>query len=146
MPTLDIQEIKQLLPHRYPFLMVDKVLSYEKYKTITAIKNITMNEPCFMGHFPDKPIFPGVLIIEALAQTAALLGCISLDEKPDEGTLYYLVGVDNVRFKKPVGPGEQLLLNVVFDKVRKNIWKFNATATVNGEFVASADLLTTVVP
>ena len=144
MPTLDIQQIKELLPHRYPFLLVDKVLSYEKYKNITAIKNITMNEPCFLGHFPEKPIFPGVLIIEALAQTAALLGCVSLDEKPDDGTLYYLVGVDNVRFKRPVGPGEQLLLDVNFDKVRKNVWKFNATATVEGNFVASADLLTTV--
>ncbi len=143
MNKLTNEEIRNYLPHRYPFLMVDKVISYELDKSITAIKNVTFNEPFFQGHFPDNPIMPGVLIIEAMAQTAALLGCISMP-KPKDGTLYYLVGVDNTRFKRPVVPGDQLVLEAIFEKVRKNIWKFKAKATVDGQLVASADLLTTV--
>jgi len=145
MNTLDIQEIKQLLPHRYPFLLVDRVSSYEPRDSLTAIKNVSYNEPCFQGHFPEKPIFPGVLVIEAMAQAAALLGCVSMNEKPDDGSIYYLVGVDKARFKNIVEPGDQIIFNVKFIKVRKNIWRFAVTATVDEKVVASAELLTTVV-
>ncbi len=145
MNTLDIHEIKQLLPHRYPFLLVDRVSSYEPRDSLTAIKNVSYNEPCFQGHFPEKPIFPGVLVIEAMAQAAALLGCVSMNEKPDDGSIYYLVGVDKARFKNIVEPGDQIIFNVKFIKVRKNIWRFAVTATVDEKVVASAELLTTVV-
>ena len=123
MNTLDIRKIKEILPHRYPFLLVDKVPDYKPREYITAIKNVTFNEPCFQGHFPENPIFPGVLIIEAMAQTAALLGCLSMQDEPDAGAIYYLVGVDKARFKKTVHPGDQIMLNVRFIKLRKNIWK-----------------------
>lgn len=145
MNTLDIHEIKQLLPHRYPFLLVDRVSSYKPKDSLTAIKNVSYNEPCFQGHFPEKPIFPGVLVIEAMAQAAALLGCVSMNEKPDDGSIYYLVGVDKARFKNIVEPGDQIIFNVKFIKVRKNIWRFAVTATVDEKVVASAELLTTVV-
>ncbi len=145
MNTLDIHEIKQLLPHRYPFLLVDRVSSYEPRDSLTAIKNVSYNEPCFQGHFPEKPIFPGVLVIEAMAQAAALLGCVSMNEEPDDGSIYYLVGVDKARFKNIVEPGDQIIFNVKFIKVRKNIWRFAVTATVDEKVVASAELLTTVV-
>ena len=144
MNTLDIQSIKSLLPHRYPFLLVDKVTAYEAGDFITAIKNVSFNEPCFQGHFPEIPIFPGVLIIEAMAQTTALLGSITMEEKPNSGSIYYLVGVDKARFKKTVHPGDQIILHAKFIKVRKNIWRFSATAKVDEHLVASADLLTTV--
>ena len=144
MNTLDIHEIKQLLPHRYPFLLVDRVSSYEPRDSLTAIKNVSYNEPCFQGHFPEKPIFPGVLVIEAMAQAAALLGCVSMNEEPDDGSIYYLVGVDKARFKNIVEPGDQIIFNVKFIKVRKNIWRFAVTATVDEKIVASAELLTTV--
>ncbi len=145
MNTLDIHEIKQLLPHRYPFLLVDRVSSYEPGDSLTAIKNVSYNEPCFQGHFPEKPIFPGVLVIEAMAQAAALLGCVSMNEKPDDRSIYYLVGVDKARFKNIVEPGDQIIFNVKFIKLRKNIWRFAVTATVDEKVVASAELLTTVV-
>jgi len=144
MNTFDIQEIKEILPHRYPFLMVDKVLAYEPGDFLTAIKNVTYNEPCFQGHFPEMPIFPGVLIVEAMAQAAALLGCISMKEKPDTGSIYYLVGVDKARFKKTVHPGDKITLNIKFIKLRKGIWRFSATANVEDKIVASAELLTTI--
>jgi len=144
MNALDIQKIKEYLPHRYPFLLVDKVSDYEPKEYITAIKNVTFNEPCFQGHFPENPIFPGVLIIEAMAQAAALLGIVSMEEVPDAGAIYYLVGVDKTRFKKTVHPGDQITLNVKFIKVRNNIWRFSAIATVDKKLVASAELLTTV--
>lgn len=144
MNTLDIQKIKELLPHRYPFLLVDKVLDYKPDEYITAMKNVTYNEPCFQGHFPKIPIFPGVLIIESMAQTAALLGCLSMEDEPDAEAIYYLVGVDKARFKKTVHPGDQIIVNAKFIKLRKNIWRFSATATVDDNLVASAELLTTV--
>ena len=144
MNTLDIQKIRELLPHRYPFLMVDKVLAYEPGEFLTAIKNVTFNEPCFQGHFPEKPIFPGVLIIEAMAQAAALLGCVTMDERPKDGSIYYLVGVDKARFKKTVHPGDLISLNIKFIKLRKGIWRFSARAMVDEKLVASAELLTTV--
>jgi len=144
MNTLDIQKIREFLPHRYPFLLVDKVLAYEPGESLTAIKNVTFNEPCFQGHFPERPIFPGVLIIEAMAQAAALLGCITMEERPDVGSIYYLVGVDKARFKKTVHPGDQITLSIKFIKLRKNIWRFSARATVDKKLVASAEILTTV--
>lgn len=145
MGTLDIHQIKKFLPHRYPFLLIDRVVSYEPYKSIVAIKNISINEPFFQGHFPTQPIMPGVLIVEAMAQAAALLGCVSTPEVNRAGNLYYLAGIDEVRFKRPVEPGDQLQLEVIFEKERRNLWKFHATATVDGQFIASARLLTTVV-
>ena len=145
MGTLDIHQIRKILPHRYPFLLIDKVTSYEPYKFIVAVKNVSANEPYFQGHFPVKPIMPGVLIIEAMAQAAALLGCVSTAEVDRNGHLYYLVGVDQVRFKRPVEPGDQLVIIVEFEKVRQNLWKFHARATVAEEFVAAAELLTTTV-
>ena len=145
MSELNINQIKNLLPHRYPFLLVDKVMSYEPYQSIVALKNITLNEPFFTGHFPSMPIMPGVLVTEAMAQTAALLGCLSIDKnKLSDGSLYYLVGIDNARFKKPVVPGDQLVLNAIFEKERRNIWKFKTSATVDDILVASADIMTTV--
>ena len=139
----DIQAIMDFLPHRYPFILVDRILDLVPGEKITALKNVTINEPFFQGHFPKNPIMPGVLIIESMAQAAALLGCVSRAD-PKDGTLYYLVGVDNTRFKRPVGPGDQLVLEAIFEKERRNVWKFNAKATVDGQLVASADLLTTV--
>ena len=141
MSELNINQIKNILPHRYPFLLVDKVISYEPLKSMVALKNISMNEPYFMGHFPAMPIMPGVLVIEAMAQTAALLGSMSI-EKPSESAMYYLVGIDNARFKQPAIPGDQLILNVIFEKERKNVWKFKTTATVDDVLVASANIMT----
>lgn len=145
MGEMNIQEIKSYLPHRYPFLLVDRILDCVPKQSITAIKNITCNEPFFQGHFPDLPIMPGVLIVEAMAQAAALLGCRSMDVEPDENAHYYLVGIDKVRFRQTVGPGDQLTLHVNYITVRRNIWKFEATASVDGKLVASAVLLTTTV-
>ena len=144
MPTIEIDEIRNLLPHRYPFLLIDRVIDYEKEVSLTAIKNVSMNEPFFQGHFPVKPIMPGVLIIEALAQAAALFGGVNLP-KTDEQPLYYLVGVDKARFRQPVVPGDQLKLEVKYLSVRRNIWRFETVATVEGKKVASAEILTTVV-
>ena len=142
--VLDINQIKKILPHRYPFLLIDRVLDYENMNYLIAIKNITMNEPFFQGHFPDKPIMPGVLIVETMAQAAAILGELSMNEISPAGALYYLVGVDKVRFRKIVGPGDQLHIAVKFLKVRRNIWKFSTTASVDDTTVATAELLTTV--
>jgi 3-hydroxyacyl-[acyl-carrier-protein] dehydratase len=143
MKTLEIQDIKNLLPHRYPFLLLDRVVDCVPGKSLRAIKNVTVNEPFFEGHFPQKPLMPGVLIIEAMAQAAAILGELSGAETHD-GVLYYLVGVDNARFRKPVGPGDQLLIEITFLTVRRNIWKFSGTSHVGDILVASADFLTTV--
>jgi len=144
MPVLDTNEIKNLLPHRYPFLLIDRVLDYDLGKSLTAVKNISVNEPYFQGHFPIKPVMPGVLLIEALAQAAAILGSLSLAGTLEVEPLYLLVGVDNARFRQPVEPGDQLIINVDFLTVRRNIWKFNTYATVTGKKVASAEILTTI--
>jgi 3-hydroxyacyl-[acyl-carrier-protein] dehydratase len=141
---MDVNQIKEILPHRYPFLLIDRVLEIVPGQRIRAIKNVSANEPFFPGHFPQKPLMPGVLIIEALAQAAAILGEKSVAGHHQEGVLYYLVGIDNARFRRPVGPGDQLLLEVVFQTVRRNIWKFSGTASVGDVVVASTDLLTTV--
>lgn len=142
---IDIEKIQALLPHRYPFLLIDRVLEVEKGQSIKALKNITFNEPFFQGHFPNKSVMPGVLIIEAMAQAAGLLGTLGVEEgKLSEDSLFYLVGVDKVRFRRPVVPGDQLILDVNFITLKRNIWKFHASARVDSHLVTSAEILTTV--
>jgi 3-hydroxyacyl-[acyl-carrier-protein] dehydratase len=142
---IDIEKIKTILPHRYPFLLVDRVLKVEEGKSIKVLKNVTVNEPFFQGHFPNKSVMPGVLIIEAFAQATALLGALGFNEiRTSEDDLYYLVGVDKTRFRKPVGPGDQLIMDIEFITVKRGIWKFNASAYVDSKLVASSELLTTL--
>ncbi len=144
MPALDIEQIKKALPHRYPMLLLDRVVDYTPGESLTAIKNVTINEPFFQGHFPQRPIMPGVLIIEAMAQATAVLGLLSEEGSRHWNKLYYLVGVDKARFRKTVGPGDQLVLEVKFVALRRNIWRFSCAAKVNDITVADADLLTTI--
>lgn len=141
MNSLDIYDILKLLPHRYPFLLIDRVVDYEPGKSLVAIKNVTHNEPHFPGHFPNRPIMPGVLILEALAQATGILAFKTADYIPDDNTLYYFVGIDNARFKHPVEPGDQLQLEVEFIKQMRGIWKFKGQASVDGKVVCSADLM-----
>ena len=141
MNSLDIYDILKHLPHRYPFLLIDRVVDYEPGKTLVAIKNVTHNEPHFPGHFPNRPIMPGVLILEALAQATGILAFKTIDHIPDENSLYYFVGIDNARFKQPVEPGDQLHLEVEFVKQMRGIWKFKGKALVDGKVVCSADLM-----
>ncbi|OAI04597.1 beta-hydroxyacyl-ACP dehydratase [Methylomonas methanica] len=138
--TLDILQIQELLPHRYPFLLVDKVLECESGVRLLAVKNVTFNEPFFQGHFPHKPVFPGVLIMEALAQATALLTSQS-DDKLGKGTTYFLAGIDNARFKKQVIPGDQLRLEVTYIKHKRHLWSFDCRAEVDGELAASAQIM-----
>ena len=143
---IDIERIKKILPHRYPFLMIDRVLDYQAGHSLRAIKNITVNEPFFQGHFPHKPVMPGVLIIEALAQAAALLGIQDLEEgRLGQGSVIYLVGIDKARFRRPAGPGDQLVIDVKFLARKRSIWKYEAAAAVDSTQIASAELLTTAV-
>lgn len=139
--TLDVNEIMQHLPHRYPFLLIDRVLDYEVGKKLTALKNVTYNEPYFLGHFPVKPIMPGVLILEALAQATGILAFKTMDHVPDGSSLYYLVGIDKARFKQIVEPGDQLILEVEFVKEKRGIWKFDGRALVDGKLVCSAEIM-----
>lgn len=138
---MDVQKIMGLLPHRYPFLLVDRVIDCEPGKRLCAYKNVTINEPFFTGHFPAKPVMPGVLIIEALAQATGLLAMQSAAVA--ENAIYYLVGVDKARFKQPVVPGDQLFLEVDVIKTRREIWVFSAVAKVDGKVVASAEIMCT---
>ena len=144
MNAMDIQEIMQYLPHRFPFLMVDRIELIEPGVRIVALKNVTINEPFFPGHFPTRPVMPGVLILEAMAQTAAILSFKSADTKPKASSVYYFVGIDGARFKKPVVPGDQLRLEVHFQRSIKSIWKYTAKATVGDDVVAVAELMCTV--
>lgn len=137
---LNVHEIQELIPHRYPMLLVDRVLDYEPGKTLHAIKNVTFNEPVFMGHFPELAIFPGVLILEALAQATGILGFKSTDGRED-GEMYLFASIDNARFKQPVVPGDTMHLHVEFVKERRGMWKFYGEAKVNGKVVCSADLM-----
>ena len=141
---MDIHEILQNLPHRLPMLLVDRVLECEPGKRILAIKNVSMNEPFFTGHFPHHPVMPGVLIIEALAQAAAILSFKTLGTRPDDKSVYYFVGIDEARFKKPVSPGDQLVLDVSLDRLLRGLWKFSAQARVGDALVAEAKLMCTV--
>ena len=143
MKSLDIHQVLRKLPHRYPFLLVDRVLELESGKRIRALKNVTMNEPFFGGHFPNRPVMPGVLMLEALAQAAAVLSFETLGEEPDENTIYYFAGADAVRFKRPVEPGDQLVLDVTLDRMKAGIFKFTAAATVGGELAVEAQLTCT---
>jgi 3-hydroxyacyl-[acyl-carrier-protein] dehydratase len=135
---LDINGIMLRLPHRYPFLLVDRVLEFVPGKSIRALKNVTYNEPYFSGHFPHRPLMPGVIIIEALAQTAGLLAFLSADQLPDDTTRFYFVGIDKARFRKPVEPGDQLILKAAFERSFRGIWRLTTSAEVAGEPVATA--------
>jgi len=137
---LDIREIVKYLPHRYPFLLIDRVLAFEKDQSLQAIKNITINEPIFTGHFPQSPIFPGVLILEAMAQASALLAFRSLGGYPSDETLYLLVGIDKARFKRQVVPGDQLVIDVTLERYKRGISKFAATATVDGAVACTSEV------
>ena len=141
---MDIQGILKQLPHRYPFLLVDRVQELERNTRIRAIKNVTFNEPFFTGHFPGRPVMPGVLILEALAQAAGLLAFDAMGQVPDENNIYYFVGIDSARFKRPVVPGDQLVLEITIDRVRAGIWKFKGVASVDGEVAAEAELMCTM--
>jgi len=143
MSRMNINEVKNFLPHRYPFLLIDKVVDFEVGKSLTAIKNVSFNEPQFTGHFPSQPIMPGVLIIEALAQATGILAFKSEVGKPQEGQIYMLVGVDNARFKRMVEPGDQLKLEVEVLTVKRGIWKFKGIASVDDKVVTSAELMCT---
>jgi|WP_314624723.1 3-hydroxyacyl-[acyl-carrier-protein] dehydratase len=144
MNSLDINQIKEYLPHRYPMLLVDRVLDYELGKSIVAIKNVTANEEYFSGHFPHKPVMPGVLMIEALAQSAALLAFLTMGRKPDSTSVVYFVGIDAARFKRPVGPGDQLRMEVEILRSSRGIYKFKARGTVDGETALEAELMCTM--
>ncbi len=141
---MEIEEIRQYLPHRYPFLLVDRVLDMQLGKNITAIKNVTINEPYFNGHFPELPIMPGVLIIEAMAQAAGILGFKSEDKKPADGSIYMFVGADKMRFKRPVVPGDQLKMYAEIIAIKRGIWKFACRSEVEGELVAAGEVLCAV--
>ena len=141
---MDVREIRQYLPHRYPFLLVDRVVELEEGKRIRGYKNISVNEEVFNGHFPEMPIFPGVMIVEALAQVSGILGFKTLGQKPEDGYLYLFAGIDNVRFKRQVVPGDQLVLESEVVSERRGIWKFAGKASVDGELAASADILCAV--
>ncbi len=138
---MDIYEILDHLPHRFPFLLVDRVLDYKPGEYLVAVKNVSVNEPFFPGHFPQRPVFPGVLIMEALAQATGLLAFKTQGKKPDGTSLYYFAGIDNCRFKRPVQPGDQLILEVKLLATKRSIWKFSAEAKVDGKVVASAELM-----
>ena len=139
--SMDICAVLKQLPHRYPFILVDRVLECVPGKTIRAIKNVTINEPFFPGHFPHRPVMPGVLILEALAQAAGILAFKTVGVVPDENTRFYFVGIDNARFRKPVEPGDQLVLNATFQRAMRGIWKFGTHAEVGGVEVCSADMM-----
>jgi 3-hydroxyacyl-[acyl-carrier-protein] dehydratase len=144
--TMDIRAILERLPHRYPMLLVDRVLECEPGKRILALKNVTINEPFFNGHFPKLPVMPGVLVVEALSQAAAVLAFVTGGKKSDEKSIYYLVGIDDARFKRPVVPGDQLLLDVTANRMGRELMKFSAQARVGETLAAEATLLCTLRP
>tara|TARA_B100000767_G_scaffold262914_1_gene276105 strand:- start:527 stop:967 length:441 start_codon:yes stop_codon:yes gene_type:complete len=139
--VMDVKEIREYLPHRYPFLLVDRVIELNLGKSIVAYKNVTVNEPFFNGHFPDHPVMPGVLILEAMAQAAGILGFKTMDKTPQDGSIYYFVGSDKLRFKRPVVPGDKLQLEAAIMSEKRGIWKFECRASVDDQLVASATIL-----
>ncbi|MES2413847.1 MAG: 3-hydroxyacyl-ACP dehydratase FabZ [Pseudomonadota bacterium] len=141
---MDIHQILKQLPHRYPFLLVDRVLEVDKGKSIKALKNVTINEPFFVGHFPHRPVMPGVLMLEAMAQVAALLAFDTLGVTPDEKTVYYFAGIDGARFKRPVEPGHQLVMDVTLDRMKAGIFKFKGVTRVGENIVCEAELMCTM--
>ena len=138
---MDITEIRKYLPHRYPFLLVDRVEEFKPGESIVAYKNLSINEPFFDGHFPDRPIFPGVLLLEAMAQAAGILGFKSKGKTPEDGTIYYFVGADELRFKRPCVPGDKVMLRATLLSERRGIAKFSVSSDVDGELAASATIL-----
>ncbi|MCW8824898.1 MAG: 3-hydroxyacyl-ACP dehydratase FabZ [Gammaproteobacteria bacterium] len=138
---MNIQDILEYLPHRFPFLLIDRVLECVPGESLVAVKNVSVNEPFFPGHFPGQPIFPGVLIMEALAQATGILAFKTNGEKPDKEGLYFFAAIDNCRFKQPVVPGDQIILEVKILKHKRNIWKFDAVAKVDDKVVASAEIM-----
>jgi 3-hydroxyacyl-[acyl-carrier-protein] dehydratase len=138
---MEVNEIREYLPHRFPFLLVDRVLELNLPHSIVALKNVTINEPFFNGHFPEIPVMPGVLIIEAMAQAAGILGFKSQNKKPADGSIYYFVGIDDARFKRRVVPGDQLILKAEYVSDRRGLWKFNCTSYVGDELAASGTIL-----
>ena len=144
MSQMDIHEILEYLPHRFPMLLVDRVLEIVPGERIVALKNVSINEPFFPGHYPHHPVMPGVLVIEALAQTAAILSFKTMGGKPDDKSVYYFVGIDHARFKRPVSPGDQLIFEVSILANKRGIWKFAAKAKVDGQVAAEAELMCTV--
>ena len=141
---MDIHQILKLLPHRYPILLVDRVLELETGKSIKALKNVTINEPFFMGHFPKHPVMPGVLMIEAMAQAAALLSFSTLGVTPDDKTVYYFAGIDGARFKRPVGPGDQMIMDVTLLRMKAGIFKFKGITRVDDQIACEAELMCTM--
>ncbi len=141
--TIDIHRIKEILPHRYPFLLIDRVTDYTLGKTLSAIKNISITEPFFQGHFPDRPVFPGVLILEAMAQASAILASHSPEAKAAENAILLFAGVDKARFKRPVEPGDQLIIGVEQTHYKSRIWKYATKASVDGKLAASAEVMFT---
>jgi 3-hydroxyacyl-[acyl-carrier-protein] dehydratase len=139
--SMDIDAVRKQLPHRYPFLLVDRVLECIPGKSIRALKNVTANEPFFPGHFPHRPVMPGVMILEALAQAAGILAFKTAGVIPDENTRFYFVGIDNARFRRPVEPGDQLILKATLGRALRGIWKFSTVAEVDGREVCSADMM-----
>jgi len=142
--AMDIHEVLKYLPHRYPFLLIDRVLEVVPDQRITALKNVSINEPFFPGHYPHHPVMPGVLVIEAMAQAAAILSFKTLRQLPDDEAIYYFVGIDNARFKKPVSAGDQLRLDVELTLNKRGIWKYTGVARVGATVVAEADLICSV--
>ena len=141
---IDIHEILTLQPHRYPFLMVDRVLAIEKGKSIKALKNVTINEPFFGGHFPRRPVMPGVLMLEAMAQTAGLLSFHMLGTRPDDNSIFYFAGIDGARFKRPVEPGDQLIMDVTLERMKSGIYKFKGITRVGNDVACEAELMCTM--
>jgi 3-hydroxyacyl-[acyl-carrier-protein] dehydratase len=141
---MDIHEVLEHLPHRYPFLLIDRVLEVVPNERIVALKNVTINEPFFPGHYPHHPVMPGVLVIEAMAQASALLSFKSMGTKPDTNSVYYFVGIDNARFKRPVSPGDQLIFRMEMTLNRRGMFKFKGTAEVDGQIAAEAELICTI--
>ena len=141
---MDIHQILKQLPHRYPFLLVDRVIELEKGKRIKALKNVTINEPFFVGHFPHRPVMPGVLMLEAMAQVAALLAFDTMGVTPDDKMVYYFAGIDGARFKRPVEPGDQLVMDVTLDRMKAGIFKFKGVTRVGDDVVCEAELMCTM--
>jgi len=141
--SMDIHEVLRHLPHRYPFVMIDRVLDYKVDESLTAIKNVSINEPFFPGHFPHHPVMPGVLILEAMAQACAILSMRTLGKLPQDDSVYYFLGIDNARFKRPVGAGDQLKIEVKVKRKMRGIWLFDTSASVDGEIAATAELMCT---
>lgn len=139
--TMDIQEVLRRLPHRYPFLLVDRVLECRSGESIRALKNVTINEPFFPGHFPQRPVFPGVMILEALAQTAGILAFVTAGVYPEDDRQLFFVGIDKARFRRPVVPGDQLMMKATLQRSLRGIWKFSTVAEVDGEEAASAEMM-----